>query len=108
MSHDDAQESPEPVLTEWRVTQIFTACLFKNRELGANNDKVEGRSWTKRAEEVPPTIAWVKVEQTWVPVVRIEITGTAERREITKFGPDGRVLERTIQAPRSERRDDAE
>ncbi len=65
-----------------------------------HNDKVDKRVWTKNAAEVPPTIAWVKAGEKWTPVVRIEITGTADRREITKFGPGGVFLETTVQAPR--------
>lgn len=64
-----------------------------------NDDKVEKRVWTERAEDVPQSIAWVRSKGKWVPVVRIEITGSAERIEITKFGPDGRFLETTMQAP---------
>ncbi len=64
-----------------------------------HDDKVDKRVWTRRAEEVPRTIAWVESEGKWVPVVRIEITGTPERREMAKFGPGGRFLETTIQGP---------
>lgn len=69
-----------------------------------HDDKVAGRVWTKRADEVPTSIAWVEVEGKWVPVVRIEITGSPERREFTKFGPDGRFLEKSVQAPPRGRR----
>jgi hypothetical protein len=64
-----------------------------------HDDKVDGRTWTRAAAEVPTTIAWVEVNGTWKPVVRIEITGTVTQRRITKFGPDGQMLETTIQAP---------
>jgi hypothetical protein len=64
-----------------------------------HDDKVDGRTWTRAAAEVPTTIAWVEVNGTWKPVVRIEITGTAAQRRITKFGADGQMLETTIQAP---------
>ena len=65
-----------------------------------HDDKIDGRTWTKAASEVPVTIAWVEVNKVWEPVVRIEITGTAEQRRITKFGKDGKMLETTIQQPR--------
>ena len=39
------------------------------------NDKTDGRVWTKRAAEVPQTIAWVEAGAEWVPVVRIETSG---------------------------------
>ena len=64
-----------------------------------HDDRVDGRTWTRRADEVPQTIAWVRVADVWEPVLRIEITGTAEQRCITKFGVDGKMLETTIQAP---------
>jgi hypothetical protein len=64
-----------------------------------HDDKVDGKVWTRAAAEVPMTIAWVKVGDTWKPVVRIEITGTPEQRRFTKFGTDGQMLETTIQAP---------
>lgn len=69
-----------------------------------HDDKVAGRVWTKRADEVPPSIAWVEQGGKWVPVVRIEITGSPERREFTKFGPGGVFLEKTVQAPPPRRR----
>lgn len=62
-----------------------------------HDDKIDGRTWTRAASEVPVTIAWVEVGGIWEPVVRIEITGTAEQRRITKFGKDGKMLESTIQ-----------
>ncbi len=64
-----------------------------------HEDKISGKTWTRAAAEVPSTIAWVAVDGAWKPVVRIEITGTAAQRRISKFGPDGQMLETTIQAP---------
>jgi hypothetical protein len=58
-------------------------------------DHVENRTWTRSAAEVPSTIAWVKVNEQWRPVVRIEINGAASQREITKFGAHGEFLETT-------------
>jgi hypothetical protein len=62
-----------------------------------HDDKVDGKTWTRSAAEVPPTIAWVMVDDVWKPVVRIEITGTPGHRRFTKFGADGEMLETTIQ-----------
>jgi hypothetical protein len=59
------------------------------------DDRVEDRVWTQSAVEVPQTIAWVKVGDRWRPVVRFEIVGAGERREITSFGPNREFLERT-------------
>lgn len=64
-----------------------------------NDDKVDGRTWTVKASEVPPTIGWVQVGDAWKAVVRIDITGTRERRRITKFGVDGTMLESTVMSP---------
>lgn len=64
-----------------------------------HDDKVDGRVWTKRAAEVPVSIAWVELDGKWTPVVRIEITGTVGKRAMTAFGPNGRALQRTVQAP---------
>jgi hypothetical protein len=61
-----------------------------------HDDKVDGRVWTRKAAEVPVSIAWVKVDGKWKAVTRIEITGSAERREMTKFGAKGEFLETTV------------
>jgi hypothetical protein len=58
-------------------------------------DRVEKRTWTRNAADVPPTIAWVEVAERWRPVVRIEIVGAGDQREITKFGPNHEFLEST-------------
>jgi hypothetical protein len=63
-------------------------------------DRVDNRQWTKQADEVPQGIAWVNVESVWKPVIRIEITGTVQKRSITKYGENGEFLETTIQSPR--------
>lgn len=62
-------------------------------------DRVTGQTRTEKASDVPPGFAWVRVGDRWEPVVRIVITGTPNRRCITKYGRDGKVLETTIQAP---------
>jgi len=62
-------------------------------------DRIEQRTWTVKASDVPEGIAWVVVSGRREPVVRIEITGTPQQRRITKYGLDGQVLETTIQAP---------
>ncbi|PKN57417.1 MAG: hypothetical protein CVU56_11185 [Deltaproteobacteria bacterium HGW-Deltaproteobacteria-14] len=64
-----------------------------------HDDKVDGRVWTRLASEVPSGIGWVRVGDSWRPVVRIEITGTPAQRRMTKFGADGAMLESTVQAP---------
>ena len=55
-------------------------------------DKMEKRTWTEAAADVPPMIAWVRGGGKWTAVVLIKITGNAQRREITKFGPGGEFL----------------
>ena len=64
-----------------------------------HEDLTEGRKWTRKASEVPQSIAWVEVKGDWRPVVRIEIIGTVGRRHISKFGADGALLETTVQGP---------
>lgn len=61
-----------------------------------NEDQVNGRKWTDRADVVPQSIAWVERDAKWVPVTRILVTGDAQKREITRFGPAGEVLEHTL------------
>ena len=61
-----------------------------------NDDKVQARTWTQSASEVPQDIAWANVGGTWKAVTRIEVTGTADRREITRFGQGGKWLDRTV------------
>ncbi len=58
-------------------------------------DKVENTTHTKRATEVPVSIAWVQLDATWVPVVKIVITGSGQVREMTKYGPNDRFLTTT-------------
>ncbi len=58
-------------------------------------DKVEHTTKTKRATEVPVSIAWVKVETAWVPVVKIVITGAGQIREMSKYGPNEQFLNST-------------
>lgn len=58
-------------------------------------DHVEHKTWTRSATDVPAGIAWVKVHDHWKPVVRIEIDGAGEQREITSFGPSREFLETT-------------
>ncbi|HEY6179986.1 MAG TPA: hypothetical protein VIX73_36335 [Kofleriaceae bacterium] len=59
------------------------------------DDRVENRTWTRTASEVSSAMAWVKVHDTWKPVVRIEITGGGDTREMTSFGPNHEFLETT-------------
>lgn len=61
-----------------------------------NEDKVNGRTWTERADAVPQSIAWVERESKWVPVTRIVVVGDSQKREITRFGPAGEVLEHIL------------
>ncbi|CAN5607971.1 hypothetical protein BH11MYX1_BH11MYX1_07740 [soil metagenome] len=58
-------------------------------------EKVENRAYTKRATEVPVSIAWVKLDAAWVPVVKIVITGSGQIREMTKYGPNDQFLNST-------------
>lgn len=60
------------------------------------DDRVEGRTWTRSAAEVSQSMAWVKVGERWRPVVRFEIVGAGDRREITSFGPNHEFLETTM------------
>ncbi len=62
-------------------------------------DKIDDREWSRAAADVPQTIAWVASGDTWIAVTKIEITGTTAPRRMTKFGPDGAMLETTVQGP---------
>lgn len=61
-----------------------------------HEDQVSGRTWKTPATEVPQPIAWVEMDGKWIPVLKIVVTGSGDRREITKFGPQGETLERTL------------
>lgn len=59
-------------------------------------DRVEHRSWTRNAADVPTEIAWVEIHDQWKPVVRIEISGgEGDERHIASYGPDHELLETT-------------
>ncbi len=99
-------QRPDEALPEAREREMNTAKNAAFSPAGephpgviVHDDKVDGRTWTRSASEVPPTIGWVHVGERWVPVTRIEITGTATQRRFTKFGADGAMLETTIQMP---------
>src|SRR5688572_21665376 len=66
----------------------------------AFDDKIEKRTYTRRAGELVLGSAWVKVGDTWKAVVRTEITGTPERKTFTRYGTDGKVLEKQEFTPR--------
>jgi hypothetical protein len=104
--HSEQEATPAAVGTDNAKTQETSMNNGARSPAGeahpgqiVHDDKVDGRTWTRAAAEVPMSIAWVEVNGTWRPVVRIEITGTAAQRRITKFGTDGQMLESTIQAP---------
>ena len=58
-------------------------------------DKAENRTWTRDAAAVSQAMARVKVHDQWKPVVRIEITGGGNTREMMSFGPGHEFLEIT-------------
>jgi len=47
------------------------------------------------ADRVPETIAWGEVDGARVPVVRIESRVRGGGREVTRYGPDGAVIDVT-------------
>ena len=59
------------------------------------DDRVEDRTWTQAASEVPTSVAWVEVDDVWRPVVRLELRGAGDAREIVKYGADHALLEIT-------------
>lgn len=63
------------------------------------DDQVKGTKKEQDASELPSTLVWVDVDGSYVPVVRIEVTGTEQARRITKFGPDGQMLDTTTMRP---------
>lgn len=62
-------------------------------------DHVDEREWTKEAAEVPQVIAWKDLDGVWHAVTRVDITGSAQRREIKSFGAQGEFLSTTVQSP---------
>ena len=61
-----------------------------------HDDRLAGRRWQSPAAQAPQSVAWVQRDGKWIPVVKIVVAGSADRREITKLGPEGQVLERTV------------
>src|ERR1700712_218554 len=98
-SHDaaPAAPTPKPPTTQTQETAMDNGAHSPTGEAHpgqiVHDDKVDGRTWTAAAADVPKTIAWVDVNGAWKAVVRIEITGTQDQRRITKFGTDGKMLE---------------
>jgi hypothetical protein len=41
-------------------------------------------------------VAWVNLNGTWRPVVRVEAIGDKHRLELMKYGPEGVFLETTL------------
>jgi hypothetical protein len=63
-------------------------------------DRVEDRSWTEPAGDVPQGIAWAEVEPgRWVPVARVVSDGAPGRLEITRFDAAGDLVDVTVQRP---------
>ncbi len=60
-------------------------------------DQIDGTTSTDRADEVPETIAWVRVGDQFAAVVRIIVSGEPGARRFTKIGVDGEMLETTSQ-----------
>lgn len=65
----------------------------------AFEDLVVPRKWTRKATEVPQSVAWVQVGEEWRPVLRIVSSGTLDHRRIDKLDAEGTLLETTVQAP---------
>ena len=66
-------------------------------------DQRNGREWDVNAADSPQTIAWVRVNDVWEPVLRVALAGDAGRAEITKFGRNGAFLETTVMTGRPSR-----
>lgn len=63
------------------------------------DDQVAGSTSTSPASEIPQRIGWVQVEGSWEAVTRIVSSGQEGQRRITRYGTEGQVLDRTVQAP---------
>jgi hypothetical protein len=58
-------------------------------------DKRDGREWTVPVTEVPQSVAWYADGAGSKAVVRVEMSGTDQRHEITRFGEDAQFLDTT-------------
>ena len=87
----DARPAPEPA-----VTGSVSPSGDRHPGRIVQEDRVDGKTWTDGADAVPQSIAWAQQKGRWVPVVRIVVTGSARSREITRYGPTGEVLDRTM------------
>ena len=86
-----------------KVTKFMTAATSPSGEAHPgqieNIDKIENKTWVEQASDVPQSIGWVRTNDVWVPVVRIEITRSDLRIEVTKFGKNRTLLETTVSSP---------
>jgi hypothetical protein len=58
-------------------------------------DLRDGREWIVPATQVPQSVAWVANGGSWKAVVRVEMSGSGQRQEISRFGEDGQLLDTT-------------
>ncbi len=68
----------------------------------------DGEKESRDAGDVPASIAWAEIDGERRPVVRIEVAESNGAAEITRYGEDGRVLDRTFEErspPESSRAD---
>jgi hypothetical protein len=69
-------------------------------------DRGENRTWTEHPEALTQTMAWAEVEpHRWLPVVHIVSEGVPGSLEIKRFGPNGVLLDVTVQRPPPPTRD---
>lgn len=96
-------QAPLPPPVEQPVTNSSSAVPNPAPELHPGEVQFldpDGSTRVQKAAELPQGIAWVKLGELWEPVVRVEAIEVGGRvQSITKFGVDGRALERVTPPP---------
>ena len=87
----------QPVTPPDDVPEHPGTIVFEQVVLRDPPDRPEETTWTQPAADVPFAIRFIRGPGGWVPVVRIVAVTAGDRRTIRQYGPDGQLLQSTVQ-----------